>query len=258
MLQVHPISAFKDNYIWAIRCPATPRSVVVVDPGVAVPVERYLEEQGLSLAAILLTHKHSDHVGGVAALRDRHRRAVVVGPEHVAMPVPDRPVTAGQALVLDELGLRFDVIAIPGHTLEHIAFHGHDAIFCGDTLFSYGCGRLFEGEPAQMLASLDQIAALPEKTAVFCAHEYTEANLHFARSVLPADEELVRAADRISSLRKAGRPSLPARLADELRGNPFLRVSDPAVRASCERMAGRALPNRVAVFAALREWKDRA
>jgi hydroxyacylglutathione hydrolase len=240
MLQVHPISAFTDNYIWAIRCPESPGCVAVVDPGDAAPVERYLSEKGMRLAAILLTHKHPDHVGGVETLLAAHEGVV------------------GDAIELDGLGLRLSVIAVPGHTLEHIAYYGHGAVFCGDTLFSFGCGRLFEGEPAQMLASLDRIAGLPPETQVYCTHEYTEANLRFASRVLPEDEIIIDATERVAGLRRSGRPSLPVRLSEEMRGNPFLRVSEPAVRASCEQQTGESLPDRVAVFAALRAWKDRS
>jgi hydroxyacylglutathione hydrolase len=258
MLQVHPIPAFSDNYIWAIRCPAKPNCVVVVDPGDAVPVERYLMDTGQELAAILLTHKHADHIGGVAALRAAHTEVLLVGPEHPAMPSPDLAAADGGVIDVVGTGLEFEVMAVPGHTLEHVAYVGHRSLFCGDTLFSYGCGRLFEGSAAQMLASLDRIAALAPETAIYCTHEYTEANLRFARQVLPDDEELRAAEERVASMRRAGRPSLPVRLVDELRGNLFLRVDEPALRAACEREVGGPLADRTVVFAALRGWKDRS
>ncbi len=184
MLQVSPVRAFSDNYIWLIRAPADPGAAVVVDPGDDRPVEEALQQQGLRLGAILVTHHHADHVGGVVALVARHG-APVFGPAREKMPCAVQALDDGGTAALDHLGLQFSVMAVPGHTLGHIAYAGHGALFCGDTLFSAGCGRLFEGTAAQMLASLDRLAALPDDTQVYCAHEYTLSNLRFAAAVEP-------------------------------------------------------------------------
>ena len=171
MLQVSPVRAFSDNYIWLIRAPADPAAAVVVDPGDDSPVEQASQAQGLQLGAILVTHHHADHVGGVRALAARHG-APVFGPAREQMPCAVQALDDGGKASLENLGLEFDVLAVPGHTLGHIAYAGHGALFCGDTLFSVGCGRLFEGTPAQMLDSLDRLAALPDATRVFVCHDY--------------------------------------------------------------------------------------
>lgn len=256
MLRTHPIPAFSDNYLWVIHAPAHSARVAVVDPGDAAPVQAYLEAQDLELAAILITHKHPDHIGGVATLAAAHPEALVVGPDHPAMPALDQVVADGDTVELEALGLSFEVLAVPGHTLEHLAYLGHGHLFIGDTLFAYGCGRLFEGTPAQMLASLDRVAALPEDTVVHPTHEYTEANLRFARSVLPEDAPLAQAEAAVRELRTAGQPSLPTTIAEQRRANPFLRVDEAPLRAACEAHADRSLDDRVAVFAELRSWKD--
>jgi hydroxyacylglutathione hydrolase len=189
MLQVSPVRAFSDNYIWLIRAPADPGAAVVVDPGDDRPVEEALQQQGLRLGAILVTHHHADHVGGVVALVARHG-APVFGPAREKMPCAVQALDDGGTVALDHLGLQFSVMAVPGHTLGHIAYAGHGALFCGDTLFSAGCGRLFEGTPAQMLASLDRLATLPDDTRVYCAHEYTLSNLRFAAAVEPRNTHI--------------------------------------------------------------------
>ena len=255
MLQVSPVRAFSDNYIWLIRAPADPGAAIVVDPGDDRPVEQALQAAGLRLAAILVTHHHGDHVGGVAALAERHG-APVYGPAREQMPCAVRALDDGGKAALDNLGLEFDVMAVPGHTLGHIAYSGHGALFCGDTLFSAGCGRLFEGTPAQMLDSLDRLATLPDSTRVYCAHEYTLSNLRFAAAVEPGNEHVRDALATVQQQRARDEITLPSTLGRERLINPFLRSREPAVRAAAEREAGHSLPDAVDVFAAVRRWKD--
>ncbi len=254
-LDVRPIPAFKDNYIWLLAGPDEPRAVAVVDPGAAEPVLRELEAKGLRLVAILLTHHHADHVGGTAELVAA-TGATVFGPARERMPVEVRRLAGGDRACVPSLGLEFEVIDVPGHTAGHIAYFGHDALFCGDTLFSAGCGRLFEGTAGQMLASLEALAALPDSTRVFCGHEYTVANLRFAMTVEPGNAEIVDYVRRAEALRAAGTPTLPSTVGLEKRVNPFLRSRLDNVRTSAESHAGVALPTPVAVFATLRSWKD--
>jgi hydroxyacylglutathione hydrolase len=255
MLQVSPVRAFSDNYIWLIRAPADPGAAVVVDPGDDRPVEQALQAQGLRLSAILVTHHHADHVGGVAALAARHD-APVFGPAREQMPCAVQALDDGGTATLEHLGLQFTVMAVPGHTLGHIAYAGHGALFCGDTLFSAGCGRLFEGTPAQMLASLDRLAALPDDTQVYCAHEYTLSNLRFAAAVEPHNPQIAAALAAVRHSRERDEITLPSTLGRERHINPFLRSREPAVRAAAEQHAGQALPEAVDVFAAVRRWKD--
>jgi hydroxyacylglutathione hydrolase len=255
MLQVSPVRAFSDNYIWLIRAPADPGAAVVVDPGDDRPVEQALREQGLRLSAILVTHHHPDHVGGVRALAAAHG-AVVYGPAREKMPCAVQALDDGGTAALESLGLEFDVMAIPGHTLGHIAYAGHGALFCGDTLFSAGCGRLFEGTPEQMHDSLDRLAALHEHTAVYCGHEYTLANLRFASAVEPGNPDVASALAQVQQRRERDEVTLPSTIGQERRINPFLRCATDAVRTAAERHAGRSLSTPVAVFAAVRAWKD--
>jgi hydroxyacylglutathione hydrolase len=255
MLDVSPVRAFSDNYIWLIRTPADRGGAVVVDPGDARPVEKALEQHGLRLRAVLVTHHHPDHVGGVAELAARHG-AAVYAPAREQMPCEVRKLDDGDRVRLADLGLEFVVMAFPGHTLGHIGYHGHDALFCGDTLFSAGCGRLFEGTPAQMSASLDRIAALPDSTRIFCAHEYTLSNLRFAAAVEPGNADVLEALEATRALREADGISLPSTLGRERRINPFLRCREPSVRAAAEAHAGHPLADTVDVFATVRGWKD--
>ena len=255
MIDVTPVRAFSDNYIWLIRGLRDPSLAVVVDPGDAGPVNEALERQGLELHAILVTHHHPDHVGGLGELVGQHD-AQVYGPARERLPVEGRALEDGANLEIDPLGLRFSVMAVPGHTIGHIAYCGHGALFCGDTLFSAGCGRLFEGTPAQMLDSLDRIAALPDDTLVYCAHEYTLANLRFAAAVEPQNPAVKQRLAEVAELRARDVTTLPSRLGTERSINPFLRCRRPAVRAAAEAHAGRPLPEAEDVFGVIRAWKD--
>jgi hydroxyacylglutathione hydrolase len=255
-LRVHPVPAFSDNYIWLIECPAAPGRLVAVDPGDAVPVIAALKNQGASLAAILLTHHHPDHIGGVAELKRHWPGAAVIGPDDARIELRTRTARDGERCEMPDLGLTFAILGVPGHTLSHIAFWGHGALFCGDTLFSAGCGRMFEGTPVQMTASLKKLAALPPPTAVYCGHEYTAANLRFALTVEPQNTAALEYRDRVQRLREAGDPTLPSTLSLEIEVNPFLRCDLPGVKAVAEWHAGKPLSGAAEVFAVLRAWKD--
>lgn len=255
-LTLLPLPAFSDNYIWLLH---DGRQAWAVDPGDARPVLAALQELGLNLEGILLTHHHADHTGGVQELRQA-TRAVVYGPAGEEMPEPVRRVAEGDQIHL--LGQSFEVLEVPGHTAGHIAYFGAATpdnktplLFSGDTLFSGGCGRLFEGTPAQMLASLDKLARLPDATRVCCAHEYTMSNLRFALAVEPDNPDLTAYFQRCEALRASGLPTLPSSLGIERLINPFLRIREPAVVASVKTQARDAVGD-VPLFAALREWKN--
>lgn len=246
-----PLPALTDNYIWLMH--DDDGNAIVVDPGDAVVVDRALEARQLQLRAILLTHHHPDHIGGVAALRMQHA-VPVYAPVDERIGEATEQVRDGDSIELALPKIRFEVIAIPGHTLSHVAFVGAGLLFCGDTLFSLGCGRLFEGTPAQMLASLDRLSMLPAETLVCAGHEYTEANGCFACTVEPENPELQKRLHEVSALRARHLPTLPATLGRELAANPFLRVDNPTVAAWCTRQGNG--DDRVACFAALREAKN--
>lgn len=255
LIQVRPVRAFLDNYIWLIESPRAPGRLVAVDPGDSEPVRAELRRSGASLAAILLTHHHPDHIGGVESLLELGE-VPIIGPDDSRIPVPHRAVGDADRCVLPELGLEFEILAVPGHTLSHIAFVGHGALFCGDTLFSAGCGRMFEGTAAQMNNSLNRLRGLPPETRMYCGHEYTAANLRFALTVEPANQGARDYRDAVQEARAADRPTLPSLLSLEARVNPFLRCNIPAVRGAAEAHAGRPLADPAEVFGVLRAWKD--
>jgi len=252
MPAIIPIPAFADNYIWLLR---HDNKAAVVDPGDAGPVIEHLEREGIELCAIVNTHHHGDHVGGNQGLLARWP-VPVFGPACEQIPGRTRALVEGDTFTLAGIGLELSVLDIPGHTSGHIACVGRDVVFCGDTLFAAGCGRLFEGTPAQMLSSLDKLAALPPGTRVYCGHEYTVSNLRFALAVEPQSAVLRARLVRDQAKRDRGEPTLPSTIGEEGETNPFLRTSDAAVRAAAVRHAGRDLPDRVAVFAELRAWKN--
>jgi hydroxyacylglutathione hydrolase len=251
MLSLRPLPAFSDNYIWTLA--NGEGQALVVDPGDAEPVLRAIGA-GLRPVAMLLTHHHPDHVGGAQELLARFP-VPCYAPRDARIAGDLVRVGDGDHVDVPELGLGFDVLEIPGHTSSHVAFVGGGLLFCGDTLFSLGCGRMFEGTPAQMLASLDRLAALPPDTLVCCGHEYTEANGRFARAAEPGNAARDARLAEVAALRSAGQPSLPSRLGGERDCNPFLRLDSPALRASLADR-GEDGAGRVERFAALRSWKD--
>ncbi|MEM9056594.1 MAG: hydroxyacylglutathione hydrolase [Pseudomonadota bacterium] len=257
MLDILRVGAFSDNYIWLVRAPSDKDRVVAVDPGDAAPVLDALHGHGLSLAGILITHHHWDHTNGVEALL-ANARVPVFAPADENAPVAGctAPVRHGDTAAFPDLNLSFAVLAVPGHTAGHIAYHGHGAVFCGDALFSAGCGRLFEGTPEQMLGSLRRLAALPDETLAYCGHEYTASNLRFAAAVEPDNAAVTRHAGHVAALRREGEASLPTTIALERQINPFLRCDEAAVRDAAEAQAGRTLADTTAVLATLRQWKD--
>ncbi|MBK1700252.1 hydroxyacylglutathione hydrolase [Thiococcus pfennigii] len=262
-LAITPIPALDDNYIWLLQADDR-RQAACVDPGEAEPVLAVLAARGLELTAILITHHHPDHTAGIAELVAAYPDALVCGPRDRRLKGLTRVVGEGDEAAVPGLAAGFRVLEVPGHTASHIAYLGptpdDDALFCGDTLFTAGCGRVFDGTCAQLAASLARLAALPPTTLCYCAHEYTLANLGFAAWVEP--DNPARAARQADAERRraAGEPTVPATLALELATNPFLRTGEPAVRAAAERFAGQPLdaspPPRIEVFTALRRWKD--
>ncbi len=260
MLEITPIKAFNDNYLWLFRQPGS-RQAAIVDPGDAKPVLAYLQEQGLHLVAILITHHHGDHIGGVNELL-AHYQVPVYGPASQKIPQVTEVLRDGDEVAV--CGATFRVLEIPGHTLDHIAYcstqpqyRDSPVLFCGDTLFAGGCGRVFEGTHAMMHASLQKLAALDPATHFFCAHEYTLSNLKFAQAVSPEDYALMARVREEQSKRLQDQPTVPATIGLELKTNPFLRCGDEAIVRAAEQELGRKLSTSDKVFGAIREWKDR-
>ncbi len=260
-LQIQQIPAFDDNYLWLIH---NSQNAIIVDPGDAAPVQAYLHQHNLQLSGILITHHHPDHIGGVAELlRSAGTPIPVYGPradqQSGRIPTITHGCQDGESITIDALACRFTVLDVPGHTSTHIAYYSPDlsSLFCGDTLFAGGCGRLFEGTPAQMLASLKKIAALPASTAIYCAHEYTLSNLRFARAVEPDNARLAERFNRVTEQRGQGISTVPSQLDLELQTNPFLRSASPDIIRTLQlnnKLSGNA--DEVSVFAAVREWKN--
>jgi hydroxyacylglutathione hydrolase len=255
-LLVEPLPAFDDNYIWLLRR-AGQGTCAVVDPGDEDPVIARVAELGLALSAILITHKHGDHVGGVRALKRRWPGAVVYGPADEPVPERDVSLHGGERIEVAGLGDAFEVLAVPGHTEGHIAYLGGGRLFCGDTLFACGCGRVFSGTFEQLAAAMQRFAALPDDTRVYCAHEYTLVNMGFAKWVEPDNGALLAREAEATALRGRGEPTLPSTIGLERETNPFLRAAEPGVRAAAEHWAGRSLTSSTEVFTAIRQWKDR-
>lgn len=251
-MHVTLLPAFSDNYLFALRCGD---GVAAVDPGDADVIEQHLRDTGKALTAILITHHHPDHIGGMARLAAQWPEARRIGPDDARIPALTEIVADGSRVMLDGAG-ELEVMATPGHTRSHIVFRGDDGVFCGDVLFSLGCGRVFEGSPAQMLASLDRLAALPSNTRVYCAHEYTLANARFALAVDPDNEDLRQRVTQVQALRATDQPSIPTDIGSERRCNPFLRCDDEMVAAAASTHANGSLNSRTEVFAALRAWKN--
>lgn len=252
MIEIIPIPAFEDNYIWLIR---NGMAAVAVDPGDAGPVVDYLQLHRLRLVAILLTHHHGDHTGGAAELLRRFG-IPVYGPRREAISSVTHPVGEGDLIDIPGLEAAFQVLDVPGHTAGHIAYYRINTLFCGDALFACGCGRLFEGTAQQMHASLAKFSALPDETKVYCAHEYTLENIRFAIAVEPGNAALIAREHRERETLSRGSPTLPSSIGLEKSTNPFLRCGEPAVMAAATRFAGHPLAEPADVFAAIRQWRD--
>ncbi len=253
MLEVTPIPVLADNYTWLLHAKQS-GAAYVVDPGESAPVAQAIEQAGLTLEGILLTHRHHDHIGGVEGLA--RSGLPVFGPDHPQLSAVTQPLTHGDTLTLSGLDAKFQVMAVPGHTLEHIAFYGEGLLFAGDALFAGGCGRMFEGSAEQMQGYLAMLRTLPDETQLFCGHEYTLANLQFAHVVEPDNQALADRLNRVRRQRDQGNITLPSTLGEEKATNPFLRWDSPQVIEQASQQAGQSLHDPAEVFAALRRWKD--
>ena len=252
MFNIVPVCAFTDNYIWVIH---DQHHAAVVDPGDATPVLNFLQQKKLKLIAILNTHHHNDHVGGNSILLQKFP-VPVYGPESESISTVTHRLKEGNNIYLAELSLGFSILDIPGHTAGHIAYYGANSLFCGDTLFACGCGRLFEGTAQQMYISLNKLARLPDTTAVYCGHEYTLANINFAKLVEPGNQVLAQLNISAEKQRKSNLPTLPSTIVIEKACNPFLRCDNPEVIHNASNYIGKTLTDPISVFAAIREWKN--
>ena len=259
ILKVTALPAFQDNYIWAIHDLESPKDIVLVDPGDANVVNTAIAQKKWNLKAILITHHHHDHVGGLLELKEKYS-VPVYGPAMEAIDGVDIPLANNDVIEVTDTNLKFTIIDLPGHTLGHIAYYGHTSVFCGDTLFSAGCGRMFEGTPQGFHQSLSELAALPEDTAVYCTHEYTQANLKFACHVEPNNSDISAYNDYVLAKRAKKQITLPSTIALEKKINPFLHCSDTSLQLSLSKLAkvssDKLLNNPVNTFATLRQLKD--
>lgn len=251
---ISAIPALSDNYIWVMINPHH-QTALIVDPGDAQPVIAYLEHHHLALKGILITHHHWDHVNGVERLID-YCPVPVYGSKQSELPTLTQHVEEGDSVFIHEHFPRFQIFNIPGHTLDHIAYYTNKRLFCGDTLFAGGCGRLFEGSAEQLYSSLQKMAALPDTTKVYCAHEYTLNNLRFAQRVEPSNHAITNRIQQVQMLRGEGLPSIPSLLIEEKQTNPFLRCHIPEISQQVAQFMQQSLPNAIAVFTALRLWKN--
>lgn len=248
MLHIIPIPAFEDNYIWLLH---NEKHAVVIDPGDAFPVLEILQKHKLSLSAILITHHHADHIGGVAELL-KYAIVPVYAPQYESFAFKHTAIGEGDLVKLSEIDMQLHVMWLPGHTLGHIAFYNHDHLFCGDTLFSAGCGRLFEGTPAQMLHSLNRLKQLNFATKVFCTHEYTAKNIAFAMTLEPTNPALINRQIHVQQLRQQELPSLPTTIELELNTNPFLRCNQAEIWRNSQAVNNQEL----SVFTAIRALRN--
>jgi len=267
MLNIIPIPALSDNYIWMLRNNEA-KDIVLVDPGDKRKILNYLDTEDLRPVAILITHQHYDHTGAISKLVEAYPQVKIYCHDHIVsqsplpidLPVHEfitHPVVDGDIIEIAELGIEFKVMTIPGHTLDHVAYFGEGAVFCGDTIFGCGCGRLFSGTAEQMTQSMDRLAALPADTLVYSAHEYTLDNIGFARWVEPDNEDILLRDNDDMARQEKGLPTLPSLLGTELKTNPFMRYKESTVKQAAEKYAGHALQTDAEVFAAIRQWKDR-
>ncbi|MES2141282.1 MAG: hydroxyacylglutathione hydrolase [Pseudomonadota bacterium] len=253
-IRVEPILAFKDNYIWCLINDET-NHCIIVDPGEAKPVLAYLKRFKLSLDAILITHHHWDHTNGIKGILNTHS-VPVYGPAKEKIMSVTHPVDEGDNVQLANWPITFTVLDIPGHTLGHVAYYADGLLFCGDTLFSAGCGRLFEGTAEQMLASLNKLSNLPDETKIYCGHEYTLNNLQFAQTVEPNNLQIKERLENVRELRQKNLPTLPAVLANERLINPFLRCDNAEIAVKIKKHRGKSLDSLAEIFAYLRQWKN--
>ncbi|MCW8931306.1 MAG: hydroxyacylglutathione hydrolase [Gammaproteobacteria bacterium] len=255
MINIKAIPAFSDNYIWMLHAEEQ-KQVVLVDPGEAQQILHLVKTQHIEPVAILLTHHHADHTGGVSQLLKKFPDMKIYGPEKEKISSMTHPLKEDDEVFIPEINARFKVIDVPGHTSGHIAYYSPGILFCGDTLFACGCGRVFEGTMAQMEHSLSKLALLPAETMVYCAHEYTLDNIGFAKWVEPDNKNLLQREIEDNNKRKQEIPTVPSTLEMELKTNPFLRYKTPEVIEAAEKFSGKKLTTNAEVFGAIRYWKD--